>query len=431
MYRVWAVTWRPGNRSASFLNNLFRPLGSPVMMVQASHPQDDGREAIGLLGISARIDPKDATAHYDDVRLRHDFHRVPFVGARGPILDPSDDGVGRGNGSWLKLALEVDRIRSRAAVRNFLLPSIPSLPRIYFGFSRKEAAKFEVTSGLRARAAAGMDASWTISSLGELGEAVNDAKASAFESLSEEQQQVRLLDAWNAGFTPPDAAGNSTGLWLVPHELCTDAYSCVRIFECFDDLVGAPLSNPARRLSATTVPNPAIEVAKEAGVDLVADLASIAGTQEGSPELLAVEARLISLVPAFRERVSASTAIDDQALLCALCDYERPVTIEPSLTSLSEGEQLLVMRANLTEHVSQCCTDQDLLFAIQNPNAPLFASGLCRVQTLRRNVQTPLRDSLSFSSIELQQDRVHAKLWQDRWPDNGKCSAAKDVLQAA
>ena len=198
MHRVWSVTWRPGNHSGSFLGNLFRPLGSPVMMVQASYPGDDGREGIGLLGVSARVDPNDASVYYDDVRLKHDFHRVPFVGARGPILDPSDDGVGRGNGSWLKLALDVDRIRSRAANSCFRLPSIPSLPWVYFGFSRKEAARFEVTPALRDLAADAITASCTVGSLKELGRLSNDvlaAKANVFDALPQEEQNIRLKDA--------------------------------------------------------------------------------------------------------------------------------------------------------------------------------------------------------------------------------------------
>src|SRR5262249_53748648 len=141
----------------TFLNKSYRPIGSALMMVQASYMRDDGREGIGLLGTAARVDPVDATVGYDDLRLKHDFHRLPFVGARGPILDPSDDGSGRGNGSWLQLALDVDRLRSRAATGSFRLPSVPSLPRIYFGFGRKEAAKLEVTPALQSRAAASMD----------------------------------------------------------------------------------------------------------------------------------------------------------------------------------------------------------------------------------------------------------------------------------
>src|SRR5262245_30442257 len=124
MFRVWSLTWRPGDNTGSFLNKRFRPLGSSVMMVQVSYPREDGRERIGLFGIGARVDPADATVSYDDLRLKHDFHRVPFAGARGPILDPSDDGCGRGNGSWLRLALEVDRIRSRAATGSFRLPTM-------------------------------------------------------------------------------------------------------------------------------------------------------------------------------------------------------------------------------------------------------------------------------------------------------------------
>jgi hypothetical protein len=401
------------------------------MMVQASYPLDGGREGIGLLGISARIDPANATVHYDDVRLCHDFHRVPFVGARGPILDPSADGEGRGNASWLRLALEVDKIRSRMAARSFRLQFIPALPQLFFGFSRKEAARFEVTSALRLQAVSSMEANCTSMSLSRLQEDVQQARVQAFDSLTSEAREARLKTAWESAFVSPGEPNNTTGLWLLPHELCTDVYSCVRIFESFEDFVGAPLFNPARNLGGKTVANPAVDVAKEAGIDLVADLESIAGTADGSPELAAVEQRLIALVPTFRQRIGASAEISDQDLLCAICHYEEPVATEPSLPSLSESEQVRKMRASLKEHVSECCSDHDLLDAARKPNAPLIASGLCRVQTLHRSIRMPLIDGLSFTSVELQRDRVHATLWQTRWPADSQRRHATTAEQIA
>src|SRR6478736_3121981 len=88
MFRVWAMTWRPGDHSGNFLGKLFRPIGSPLMMVQVSYARNEGGEGIGVFGVRGRVDPLNASVYYDEHRLKHDFHRVPFVGARGPILDP-------------------------------------------------------------------------------------------------------------------------------------------------------------------------------------------------------------------------------------------------------------------------------------------------------------------------------------------------------
>jgi hypothetical protein len=412
MPRIWAITWRPGDRTGSFLGKTVRPLGSPVMMVQASYPREDGREGIGLFGIAARVDPVDASVCYDDLRLNHHFHRVPFVGARGSILDPTNDGHGRGNGSWLQLALDVDRIRLRAAGGSFLLPTVPTLPRIYFGYGRKEAAKFEVTPALRRQAAASMDLPWTtlaVTDLRRLEDEMAAARDVAFEALPQETRQAKFMEAWDAAFVPPGHSTNNTGQWLLPHEFCTDVFSAVRIFECFDDLVGATLFNPARTLNGTSVPNPAIEIAKEAGIDLVGDLSSL------SPEYSEIEQRLIALIPTYRQRIRASASISDQDLLCAICHYEQPVAIEPKLQDLSENEQLRLMRLTVKPHISECCSDEDLLSAIRNPNGPLFASGLCRVQTLHRDVRQPVGAALSFSPKDLGRERVQALLWHEEW----------------
>jgi hypothetical protein len=240
-----------------------------------------------------------------------------------------------------------------------------------------------------------------------------DSRLAAFDALSDEEQDRRLREAWETAFIPPDGPGNGTGLWLLPHELSSNVYSCVRIFECFDDLLSAPLFNPARKLGAKIVDNPAIDVAKDSGIDLSRDLESISSTAEGSPELAAVEQRLISLIPAYRQRIKASAAITDQDLLSAICHFEEPVMAEPGLGSLSDQDTICAMRVGLKEHVRECCSDDDLLAAARNPNGPLFASGLCRVQTLHREVGRPLMTALNFLPSDLNRERVVASLWCD------------------
>ena len=168
---IWGITWRPGDRRNSFQCSHFRPLGSALMMVQVSYPREQNHEGIGLFGIAARIEPQTATVSYDELRLFHDFSRRPFVGGRGPILDPGDERPGgRGNASWVRLALEVDHIRRRMAAMPYRLPVIPQLPDIYLGFSRMEVARFEVTEELQRRAAARLPTSWNGNTLHDLRE---------------------------------------------------------------------------------------------------------------------------------------------------------------------------------------------------------------------------------------------------------------------
>jgi hypothetical protein len=415
MRSIWAITWRPGDHSGTFLGKGFRPLGSAAMMVQASYPRDRGRDGIGLFGVAAQLDPGSASVLFDDLRLRHDLHRAPFEGARGPILDPSEDRRGsRGNGSWVQLALDVDRIRAQAVVRNLRLPVIPKLPEIYFGYFSMEQARFEITPALRWRASANMAVSWSADSLEMLGQRndeVFEQQQRAFSELSEDTRQERLAAAWEAAFVPPTDPANTTGLWLLPHELSTDVFSTTRVFEFFGGLTGANVFNPARKLVGRTIANSAVELAWENGIDLAGDLSLLANTTEGSPEFQAIERRVIELVPAFRQRLNASPGISDQDLLNALCHYEQPVAIEPAIQLLPDGEQVRLMRENLSPPVSECCTDADLLMAARNPNGPLLASGLCRVQTMVRDMRLPLTESLKFTCERLGRDRLEAQCW--------------------
>ena len=237
-----------------------------------------------------------------------------------------------------------------------------------------------------------------------------------------------LRAAWEEAFIAPTDPANNTGLWLLPHSLTTDIYRAVRLFEDFSHCVGANVFNPARLLNERTAPNPAIELAQEMGFDLVSDLAVLAETSEGSPEYAGIEQRLIGLVPALREKTGASTAIGDQDLLNAICQPEMPVAIQPSLDSFDEAEQIRLLRSNLKPHINECCTDADLLEAARNPNGPLFASGLCRVQCLYRNIYAPLPEAMTFSAEVLGRNRIHAKCWYDCWPEQDR---KPDVIEPA
>lgn len=140
---VWDLTWRPGGKKSSFVGDLYRPLGAATMMAQASYQLEDGREGIALSGVTAQIDPTSLVVSYDDIRLSHDLHRVPFEGARGTILDPGQERRGtRGNASWVELALDLDLLRKRAVLQRFRLSAIPALPRFYLGYVIPERAMF-------------------------------------------------------------------------------------------------------------------------------------------------------------------------------------------------------------------------------------------------------------------------------------------------
>jgi hypothetical protein len=401
MQNVWGLTWRPGGRSGSFNGKLFRKLGTAIAQVQVSYPLADNREGIALFGVLAGINPQTAVVSYDEAKLTHEFHRVPFVGARGSILDPSDDSKGgRGNGSWVQLGLEVDRLRQRAVERHFQLNSVPELPRIFLAYGDREKAHFTVTDALIERAAGDIEVNFHGHGdmRGFSSELVRLRRA-AFDDLPADEQQTKLRAAWESVFISPKDQENDTGLWLMPHEFGTDVYSTVGVFECFSGMVGADVFNPARKLGGKAVDNPAREVAKAAGLDLDVIL-------EGSDDQ-----PLRELLPAYRQALGIDPAATDENLLLAMCSPDEQVMVESAVQDLPEAAQIKLMRAELKPHISECCTDNDILNAVIAPANPLYASGLCRVQVLYRNPRMPVEEALRFPADVLGRERMQATLW--------------------
>lgn len=412
MQTVWGLTWRPGGRSGSFSGKLFRKLGTAIAQVQVSYQLPEDREGIALFGVLAAINPQTAVVSYDEAKLTHEFHRVPFVGARGSILDPSDDSKGsRGNGSWVQLGLEVDNLRRRAVERHFQLNSVPQMPAIFFAYGDRARAQFQVSEALIERAAADMEVNFH----GELhgfSSELGRLRQQAFAKLSPEDQESRLRAAWETVFISPKDPENDTGLWLLPHEFSKDVYSTVGIFECFAGMVGVDLFNPARKLDGKTVENPAREVAKAAGIDLDVALSTLEHSSEGNNSAVQeTEEQLKAMLPAYRQVLGLGAEATDENLLLALCSPDERVMVESAVQDLPEAEQIKVMRAELKPHVSECCTDNDILNAVSAPANALYVSGMCRAQVLYRNPRMPVEEALRFPAEALGRERMQATLW--------------------
>lgn len=408
---VWGLTWRPGGRSGSFNGKLFRKLGTAIAQVQVSYLQPNGYDGVALFGVAAMVNPHTGVVSYDDLKLCHEFHRV-FVGARGAILDPSDDSKGgRGNGSWVQLGLEVDRLRERAVEKCFELDTTPELPGLYFAYGSRAAAKFEVTEALIEKAAADTEITYH----GELQGFTSEfgrLRRQAFEALPVEEREAKLKAAWESVFVSPKDPENTTGLWLLPQQFVTNVFGTVSIFECFAGLAGAHIFNPACKLGGKTVDNPAYEVAKAAGVELPAVIQALEiMPPEDLPGREELATMLLSLVPAYRQALGAAPEVGDDDLLRYLITPDDAVVTEAAIGDLPEAEQLKVMRSRLAPHISECCTDGDILNAVAAPASRLYASGLCRVQTLYRNPRMPIEEALRFTPEALGRDRVQATLW--------------------
>jgi hypothetical protein len=409
MRSVWGVSWRPGMGGGSFIGKLFRTFGTPVMMVQVGY-QEGGQEHVGLFGINAQVDPHTSQVSYDKCVMRHNFFCTPRPDAKGPMLNTRNE-------SWVQLALDVDRVRQRRMEANFVLPAVPRLPEIYYGFGSKESTRFEITPALRQTAYADQEIAvrtTALKGLNNLDSTIAAAREQAFNALPEDVQKLKLHQAWDAAFIDPRDPENPTGLYLLNHKYSTAVMASTRVFEYFGGMVGADVYNPARKLGGKVVENKALEIAKTAGVDLVHVIDALATSAEGSPEAVDMENALRALVPIFREKQPGLPAeASEDGVLLSLVNYGDPLLVEPAVQQMAEKDQIVAMRKATLPHIADCCTDEDLLQAVLQPTQPLYARGLCQVQVLHRNVKLPLAEALTFTENDLGRERVSAQLWHD------------------
>ena len=387
MVGLVSVSWRPGDQSGSFLGKVFRPLGSPLLVVQHSEfVQIKGRprERVHLLGYKAEIDPFNGDVYFggeDRNVFAYDFGLRPHVGAKGRILDPKK------NPSLGYLGLEMDKIRQNYAERSFSASALPLLPRVYLGFSEDRLPTYEDTPMLRARVAKHMR-----------------KHVVELESMGDEALQPFLQAEWSDCFVKPGEGGNDTHLHLINHELCSKVSQALRIYECFDELLGAEIYNPARELISPrkAIANPTVKVAKKLGVDV--DLACTGSADEDA------EAG-IKLEKGVRESLGANGHLfstDD--IVNMLLNPGQPM-VPSGLNDLKDlGDENIVelMKEAVGRH-SDACTDEDLIEAAHNPGKALYARGLCGVSVCRFDVANRA-DALKFGPEKLKRQRTHVDL---------------------
>jgi len=406
LFPVWNIVWNLRGKTRL-------PLGAASMMVMSS-TLDERRnnERIDLLCVVAQASPEDGVIHYSDVRMRHDFSKNPHAGARGLILDPrspSEPGVKKGdrpNSDWVRLALDADNARVRAAEQNWKLPVIPKLPAFVLGFPDMHSIDFEMTPALMEDIA------------NHMGKSVRQLQA------EHSPEEIDMLGKahWPDLFTAPNAVGNPSNLWTIDHKYTTALRRATRSWEDFSDLVGMDVRNPARDLGQHRFGNPTAAVCSKEGVDLRTLLESLSGMDDADDDVEGsvsggIHDQIMGLLPKVREHLGASNAVfTDQDLLSAICDPESKLTSSTKnfLAELGEVEALKVARDYLVETrplVAMGTTDEDLLTALANPAQPLFASQLCAIQTLRRDLRTQPEEAFRFDSQTLARDRVYANLW--------------------
>jgi hypothetical protein len=362
-----ALTFRPGDRTATFNGKTFRPIGTAVGVVLTYDA--DGALTVG--GFRGTETPA------GDVRYggagREFQHRT----------DPTNSGglrfqlpYGR-NPSLVDLAIRMDKLCGRIG-RN-RLPRLPLLPRILLGFGKGDLPPYVATPGLRRLAAARLNV--TLRHL-----AGNPP----------EWVERLLTDLWGELLADPTAFDPHSGLVIVDAELCAPAHRPLRVFEDFSDLIGDWTWNPARALHIPRLPNPAREILAKYGID------PKDGFEQPIPEV-----RLEAITAEFRETLGDFAAsFDEEDVFDAL--------VFPDEDAFACSQLLPHLRRRLKPFWNETTTDTDLRRAARYPQLALFASGACRVQVFRRSNDG---SALRFGPAELRR-RISVDWEPIEWPRN-------------
>lgn len=397
MMSLLILSWRPGDQSGSFLHQTLRPFASPLLVVvhyEYAITKGRARTKVNLLGYKTEVNHVTGEVYFggpDRNVFSYDFGLRPHIGAKGRILDP------RRNPSLGYLGLEMDRIAQNYAERSYSASAIPVLPTIYLGFNDDKLPAYEDTPGLRARVAHHMHRS------------LADIDAMGGDALKP------FLEAeWDGCFVKPGEAFNDSTLHLISHELCTRVHQSLRMFECYEELLGAEIYNPAMELlnPRDAIANPTIRVAEALGIDITQ---ATRGDEDGDDELG------ITLEKGVREALGWHASLcSEEDVIDMLMSPEEPIV--PSglndLTDLDERNTVELMRIAVGRH-ADACADEDLVAAARRPSKPLYARGLCGVQVLRFDpANRP--ESLQFGHAELDRQRTQVDVGSTRhyWSGN-------------
>lgn len=431
LHHVWGITWNLRGRK------LCR-LGSASMMAMSYHPSERG-DVIETLCVVAQTDPQSGVVHYSDIRMAHDFARSPCEGARDRVLDPREEGTRtnkayeRPNASWVRLALELDRQACRSVTNNWKLPVVPVLPTFYAGYTSMDAIDLEITPAMKRLIATHMGRS-----IGYL------------ETLPEEDLKMLARAHWADLWIAPGIDMNDSNLWLINTDYTTQLVKSPRLYEDFSQMMGVDCFNPARELTEVYFHNPVRDCAETQGIDLDGTLAVIRAGEHAAAVQVAESIdeqhdflagdydyddaepmtptefvcdydeavdRLLLLRNCVRGTLGAYSQrfSDEEINFCVVNpDLKMKMNVESALYELGQETAVRLAREYLREHrplVNAGATDADLVKALENPHAPLYASQLCGVQIMRRDTRIDAADAFRFDPLMLNRDRVYANIW--------------------
>jgi len=371
MEQIWALTWRPGDKTSSFLDKVFRPRTSPVCITQSSEMRtyEEGkrprrqRQRVFLNGYLTLLNPETGAVTFGGEQgccFAYDFGMRPHPGARGKIINVNK------NADLVHIGLELHRLRQRALRLTHELPTAPRLPTCFLGFRENGLPPMEDTSALRHRVSAA------------IGRSIAEINA-----MHPDERNPLLRAQWASCFRPPSHPSNDTGLYLISQQLCSKVRFALRDYLCFEELLGTEMFNPVRRLMPTrskkmiSIPNPAYKVLRYAHFkpEEIEDWNAAIGDEEV----------LVGLVKRMRQEMGpVAEQFDDNQIIDLLPDWRVPARLpvyEDPLRIFGRQKTLRLMKHHLGRY-SECCREDDLVQAAENPGQPLVVAGLVRVQVL-------------------------------------------------
>lgn len=346
---VYAITFLPGRGVSHFGNGLLRRIGSTLMVVlsyEEPRPAKPDRLTMPLRGFRGQA--------YRDGSVRYGGEAGCSFCFEGS-LSPRPNAKGQALSATRSPGLVDLRLDQACKVRirgGHSMGSIPQLPRILLGFAPDQPPEFEDSIVLRRKAARRLGI--TVEQL-----AMNDPVL----------QERLLRDVWERQLIAPHTGNNPTDVLLVDAELCTQGGSSLMIYEDFRGLVGVDVWNPARGMTFLTVENPAREILRRFDVDVSQNF------NQQFPDGFVEKLEL-----AMRE------AVGHMQVHFSLEEVLDAIT-NPHLPLVGYEASLLALRSKLSQHISACCTDEDLLWAARHTDQPLLASKAGKIQVLSKDDQ--------------------------------------------
>lgn len=361
---------------------LFAPLGDTSLLVQYS---DDGKPT--QVCVTGRLDTSGISplVRYDNVRMVHDWGINPRPGGTGRVLDPrrpTDAGVREGdrpNAAWVLAGLRVDAERLRARTRSAALPASPTFPSVCYGYKSKPG--FSGLTPFLSAYIERMSAEERYSLPGDGGDSM-------------EQLGEKLFDKF---LVTPEESGLS--VFLVPMVLMASPGKYERVYEDFRELVGQEVPNPLAGLSQVRASNPVWDAARKARIHLRTlwnDLAVSTHTDGVEADL---QERVDDMVHAMRDQLGVtSDAFEDFDIIEAMLKPDDQIVSTKGILDMTaeQREDCIRDAIAIVDDLKVDVTDEDVAAAVANPQRPLLASKMGKIQCLYRDAQLPIAEALTF-----------------------------------